>query len=282
MIDLATVAAIVAVAAAALAVGLRDVRASAVGAWPSPCSRPRSRPRRCPAPLPLAARFAGALLGADLLLGDRPRQGDRRTGHGRRFRRGRSRPWPRSSAGLWIAPVAPLARRRARDRAGRRARPDRSRAGAAHRPRPAADRESGDAAVRSGWPCCARPGSGPRPRSRTSAMAVLLAAILGAAGLMAAPDPRPSPRPLCGDDRPRRAPAPGRPRPAARSPWRPVPAGRRACPTPGEPGWAAGAAPGGRAAARPEAGPRQPPPRYAGAPADLRRKRNPRERGERE
>jgi hypothetical protein len=273
MIDLATVAAVVAVAAAALAVGLRDVRASAVALAVAAAVAPLAV-TPIPGALPLAARFAGALLGADLLLVTARTRGIRERGPAVGLPAVGLAAVAAFLAGLWIAPVAPL--QVSALATGQAA----GVALIALALLPLTDRDPlrigigaalacvGLALLRETW-------VGTAPALEDLAIAVLIAAILGAAGLMASPDAEAVAEPSL-ETAAHDTSLPGlRRAPLALRPARPA-----ASTLEGEPGWALEPADDEpRPAAKPVP---KLPPRYAGAPADLRRRRSPRERGERE
>jgi hypothetical protein len=271
MIDLATVAAAAAVAAAALAVGLRDVRAAAVALAVAMAVAPFAL-TPLPGALPLAARIAGALLGADLLLVTARAGGIHERGAAVGLPAVALAAVAAFLTGLWIAPVSPLPV--SATVTGQAA----GIALIALALLPLTGRDPlrvgvgatlaclGLAFLRATW-------VGPAPALEDLALAVLMAAILGATGLLAAPD-REGVREPSFQAAAHTTPLPG-PRTATivRRPGRTAPDTLAE-----EPGWAIEPA---SEEPRPSVKPAPPlPRRYAGAPADLRRKRNPRDRSE--
>jgi hypothetical protein len=277
VIDLATAAAVTAVAAAAFAVGARDVRAMAAGLAVAMLAAPFAATPP-PGALPLAARIAGALLGADLMWVGARVKGIRSDGSATGLPADAAVAAAAFLAGLWIVPVTPLVGPVTEQAAGVAlvvlaivplAGRDAQRAGMG-----AALLCLGLSLLRETW-------IGPAPALEALALAVLLAGILGATSLLMTPEREPLADPM-DESGPPAEPAPSevvRRRSPTVAPGRLPPdivlpkAAQRVEPAPGS------------SEEPPVTGPTRPVPRpgrYAGAPLDLRRTRTPRERGERE
>jgi hypothetical protein len=276
VIDLATVAAVTAAAAAVFAVGARDVRGAAVGLAVAMLAAPFAA-TPLPGPLPLAARIAGALLGADMIWVAARVKGIRADGSATGLSADAAVAAAAFLAGLWIVPVMPLAGAVTAQAAGvalvvlaivSLAGRDALRAG------------MGGALLCLGLSLLRETWIGPAPALEDLALAVLLAGILGATSLLMTPEREPAVEPgFDADPRPEPAPLPVmRRRTATVAPVVPAPN----VVLPGAAGQVEPAA--GSSAEPPPAKPaRAPRPgRYAGAALDLRRTRNPRDRGERE
>ena len=295
MIEFSTIAAVVAVAAAALAAGARDLRAVAAGLAVAMLAAPfASSP--LPATLPLAARVAGALLGADLLWVAARAKGIRTEGTAIGFPADAAFAAAAFLAGYWIAPVAPIAGTTTGQAAGVAlvvlaivplAGSDALRAGVG-----AALLCLGLTLLRETW-------VGPAPALEDLAVAVLLAGIPGATAMLMAPAATFAAASSAGVARrslAEQAPEAGPvERPVALAPARSAGVSAEAAPegAPGEP--ERPAVPGAvirrtrKTTAKsappaptpnPTPAPARRPGRYAGAHLDLRRRHNPRERGD--